>query len=160
MAATLDTVIAEIEPFRKQLAAGVMTATSRASTVADHHSAVSQGLDRTEGSGRQDHLKGYLALASSADGRNGPKPGHIEVARSWMKSYKPEELFDDERQAEAGTGRVGPDRRRVGWGRIPMRTAACFSRSEAARLPEVCGGGAEPGTVIAEATRVSRGVSP
>ena len=37
-------------------------------------------------------------------------PGHVEQLESWMRSYKPEELFDDVRAAAARPGCAGPPR--------------------------------------------------
>ena len=34
-------------------------------------------------------------------------PDHVELLESWMKSYKPEELFDGKGRAQAGIGRTG-----------------------------------------------------
>jgi xylulose-5-phosphate/fructose-6-phosphate phosphoketolase len=43
------------------------------------------------------------------------KPEHVKMLEDWMKSYKPEELFDAERQADAGTGGTGSQgHRRMG----------------------------------------------
>ena len=33
-------------------------------------------------------------------------PEHVRILEDWMKSYRPEELFDDERPAAAGAGRA------------------------------------------------------
>ena len=37
-------------------------------------------------------------------------PGHVRILEEWMKSYRPEELFDDERPAAARAGRPGAPR--------------------------------------------------
>ena len=72
----------------------------------------------TEGSWRS-HQVPMAEMAS--------KPGHIKLLEAWMKSYKPEELFDANGTAEAGAGRAGADRRPAGWEPIRMPTAACSS---------------------------------
>ena len=35
------------------------------------------------------------------------KPGHVQILENWMKSYKPEELFDDDGPPHARAGRAG-----------------------------------------------------
>ena len=52
-----------------------------------------EGLDRTEGGGRPEDRR-LLALAPGAVRRDGDKPGHVKLLEEWMKSYRPEELFD------------------------------------------------------------------
>ena len=34
------------------------------------------------------------------------KPGHVQILENWMKSYKPEELFDADGPAHSGAGRA------------------------------------------------------
>ena len=41
------------------------------------------------------------------------KPGHVRLLEDWMKSYKPDELFDADRRAEARNRRAGPIRRQA-----------------------------------------------
>ena len=36
------------------------------------------------------------------------KPEHLQILEDWMKSYRPEELFDADGQAQPRTGRAGP----------------------------------------------------
>ena len=40
--------------------------------------------------------------------------GHRAQLEEWMRSYRPEELFDDDRPAGARAARAGPDRDRAG----------------------------------------------
>ena len=41
------------------------------------------------------------------------RPEHLKLLEQWMKSYRPEELFDASGTAAAGTGRAGPEGRRA-----------------------------------------------
>ena len=55
------------------------------------------------------------------------KPDHIRILEKWMKSYRPEELFDDTGQVDSRTGRTrsegaSPDERQPARQR---RAAAC-----------------------------------
>ena len=76
----------------------------RRPTLADDRAAHAEGLDRPEG-GRRPAGRGHLALAPGADRRR-PRRTRSTCAllEEWMRSYRPEELFDD----------GGPARRRAG----------------------------------------------
>ena len=63
-------------------------------------------------------------------------PEHLEQLESWMRSYKPEELFDEQRPAPARTGRTGARRATDGWAPIPTPMAgnccaSCTCRTSA-----------------------------
>jgi len=53
------------------------------------------------------------------------KPEHLRLFEKWMKSYRPEELFDP-------SGKLIPEwlnllqKDCAEWAQIPMRTVACF----------------------------------
>ena len=42
------------------------------------------------------------------------KPEHVRILEQWMKSYRPEELFDDERAASSRSWRRWRRRARAG----------------------------------------------
>ena len=42
------------------------------------------------------------------------KPGHVQVLENWMKSYKPEELFDERGRLSSGAGEPATERRSDG----------------------------------------------
>ena len=42
------------------------------------------------------------------------KPEHVRILEQWMKSYRPEELFDDKGRLQAGARRAGADRATAG----------------------------------------------
>ena len=83
------------------------------------------------------------------------KPEHVRILEEWMKSYRPEELFDDERPAAAGAGRTC---RRSGERRMsanPHANGGLLLRD--LRLPDFRDYAVEvttPGATDAEATRV------
>ena len=104
MAATLDPVLDEIRAIQAKRAAA---AARRAAALADDHPEDAEGLDRAEGGGRPEDRR-LLALAPGAVRRNGTKPDHIKLLERWMKSYRPEELFDE----TGGCGRKSPRSRR------------------------------------------------
>ena len=35
-------------------------------------------------------------------------PEHLRLLEEWMRSYRPEELFDEDGSLDGGTGRAGP----------------------------------------------------
>ena len=99
MAATLDTVVEEIRRIQADARSG---GRDGAAALADDRAAHAQGLDRPEG-GRRQEDRGLLALAPGADGRDAREPGaRASSSKQWMKSYRPEELFD-------ASGRLKPE---------------------------------------------------
>ncbi len=82
------------------------------------------------------------------------KPAHVKILEAWMKSYRPEELFDAggtliaelQQLAPAGTRRMGDN---------PHTNGGLLLRD--LKMPDFCDYAVavpKPGTVVAEATRV------
>ena len=71
-----------------------------AAGLADDRLPHAQGLDLPAGDRRQE-VRGLLAQPPGADGRHGQARAH-QILEQWMKSYRPEELFD-------ATGRLKPE---------------------------------------------------
>ena len=108
MAATLDTVIAEIQEIQKDARAERFLATP---AVADDHSAHAKRLDGTEVCRRPADGK-LVPLASGAAWQSWPtKPEHLKMLEEWMRSYRPEELFDENGKLRCGVGRAGSEGR-------------------------------------------------
>ncbi|TAH25720.1 MAG: phosphoketolase family protein, partial [Oscillatoriales cyanobacterium] len=100
---------------------------------------------KTEGSWRS-HQVPLAEMAS--------KPGHVQLLEDWMKSYKPEELFDDKGKLIAELAELAPkgDRR---MGANPHANGGLLLRD--LKMPEFADYAVDvqkPGTVMAEATRV------
>ncbi|TAH24814.1 MAG: phosphoketolase family protein, partial [Oscillatoriales cyanobacterium] len=100
---------------------------------------------QTEGSWRS-HQVPLAEMAS--------KPGHVQLLEDWMKSYKPEELFDDKGKLIAELAELAPkgDRR---MGANPHANGGLLLRD--LKMPEFADYAVDvqkPGTVMAEATRV------
>jgi xylulose-5-phosphate/fructose-6-phosphate phosphoketolase len=82
------------------------------------------------------------------------KPEHLKILEDWMRSYRPEELFDKTANSSPNSRNSLP-RATAGWERIRMRMAALLLRDlvmpdfrdYAVKVPK-------PGTENAEATRV------
>ena len=53
------------------------------------------------------------------------KPEHLRQLEEWMKSYRPEELFDHNGKFIPELAELAPEGRRAEWARTPTRMAAC-----------------------------------
>ncbi len=101
--------------------------------------------EKTEGSWRA-HQVPLAELAT--------KPGHLTILQDWLKSYKPEELFDATGKLIAELAALAPTGTRR-MGANPHANGGVLLKD--LRLPEFRAYAVEvprPGTVIAEATRV------
>ncbi len=101
---------------------------------------------KTEGSWRS-HQVPLAEMAS--------KPGHVQLLEDWMKSYKPEELFDDKGKLIAELAELAPkgDRR---MGANPHANGGKLLRD--LKMPEFADYAVDvqkPGTEMAEATRIT-----
>ena len=54
------------------------------------------------------------------------RPEHVQLLEEWMKSYKPEELFDESGKLISAVGRRWRRRANGAWAQSLARTAACF----------------------------------
>ena len=80
---------------------------------------------------------------------------HVTLLEEWMKSYRPEELFDDNGRRSGPTSPNWPRRALAAWATIPTRTGGCCS--DDLRLPDYRDFAVEvttPGGATAESTRV------
>ena len=97
MADALDTAFDEIRAIQERRSRRATA--SRAAALADDRAAQPEGLDGAEG-GRRQEGRGLLALASGAGRRTRRETRRIcKLLEDWMRSYEPEELFDEARQA-------------------------------------------------------------
>jgi xylulose-5-phosphate/fructose-6-phosphate phosphoketolase len=84
----------------------------------------------------------------------GTKPGHLKMLEDWMKSYKPEELFDEKGALIPELAELAPKGERR-MGANPNANGGLLLKD--LRLPdfrEYAVGVSKPGTATAEATRV------
>ncbi len=82
------------------------------------------------------------------------RPGHVKILEKWLKSYRPQELFDKTRQAAFRTRRTGPKGERrmsanphANGGLLLRDLRLPDFRDYAVKVPK-------PGAVDGEATRV------
>ena len=91
-----------------------------AAALADDRAAHAEGLDGPEG-GRRPAGRGHVALAPGAARRpRATNPEHLRQLEEWLRSYRPEELFDEDGRAARRARRAGA-RGRAPDGRQPAR---------------------------------------
>ncbi len=151
MAATVDAVIAEIKAIQKQARAGGDTERPRwpmivLKTPKGWTGPKEVDGQKTEGSWRS-HQVPFGELAE--------KPGHLKLLEQWMKSYRPEELFDANGAPRPELRALAPDGvRRMGanphanGGMLLKDLRLPEYRHYAVNIPK-------PGSVSAEAMRVT-----
>ena len=82
-------------------------------------------------------------------------PEHVRILEKWMKSYRPEELFDASGRLVPELAALAADREPADGRQSRTRTAALLLRGpQAARFPRLCGRRSRAGRFDAEATRV------
>ena len=72
------------------------------------------------------------------------KPEHIRILEQWMKSYRPEELFDAEGRLKPELAELAPKRSSPHERQSARQRRPAAARSEDARLPRLCGRRAQP----------------
>ena len=112
MAATLDTVIAEIQAIQRDARDNGFT---RTPAVADDRSAHAEGMDRDRRSWMGKPAEGSFRSHQVPLGELAKKPEHLKQLEEWMRSYKPEELFDENGKLMPELAELAPQgRRRMG----------------------------------------------
>ena len=150
LAAALDEVLDEIAAIQR---AARERRDARAAALADDRAAHAEGLDRAEG-GRRAAGRGHVALAPGAARRRPRQPrAPARSSRTWLRSYRPEELFDDDGRAACPSSRaLAPD------GRPADERQPARQRRRAAARPRRCPTSATtPSTVEQPAHDVQRG---
>ena len=100
MAATLDAASAEIRRSSGSARTGQESERPRWPMIVLRQP---EGMDRTEGSGRAQgrRISGARTRCRYLNVQENPE--HLAQLEEWMRSYKPEELFDEERSTDSGT---------------------------------------------------------
>ena len=151
MAATLEAVVSDIRRIQEDARRDGF---SKRPDLADDHHAHAERLDLSQGDRRQAG-RGLLALAPGADERDASHPEHVRILETWMKSYRPEELFDDNGRLVAGTRRSSRRQASRRMSANPHANGGELLRE--LRLPNFCDYAVDvpaPGASTAEATRV------
>ena len=126
-------------------------ASSERPTLADDRIAQSKGLDRPQG-GRRQKGRRFLARPSGANRRVRTNPAHLEILEDWMRSYRPENLFDDKGASSPELQALAPGGARR-MGANPHANGGTLKRK--LELPDYAKHAVEwlPGAKTAEATR-------
>ena len=139
MAATLDAALDEIRAIQR--AAREDGATGPAA-LADDRAAHAEGLDRPEG-GRRPAGRGHLPLAPGA-ARRRSRATRTTCAQleEWLRSYRPEELFDDDGAPVPELARARARAASGAWAPTRTPTAACCCATSSCRTsattPSTC----------------------
>lgn len=150
MAETLDTVIAEIQAIQHNARTNGVTTRPRWPMIILRTPKGWTGPKEVDGQKIEDYWRSHqVPLADLAK-----KPAHVKLLEEWMKSYKPEELFDKTGKlipelaelAPKGHRRMG-DNPHANGGILLKDLRMPDFRNYAVDVPK-------PGTVFAEATRV------
>ncbi len=133
MAATLDTVIGEIQRIKADARENGFT---RTPPLADDRAPHAQGLDVPEGDRRQAH-RGLLALASGADGRDAREPGACAHSRRVDEELPARGAVRRQRPAPARARRARPARHPPHERQPAHQWRPAAARSAAAGLPRL-----------------------
>ena len=105
-----------------------------APALADDRAAHAEGLDRAEGGRRpagRGHVRARTRCRSPTSAR---RPEHLAQLEEWMRSYRPEELFDEDGALVRRARARSPPRASGAWARTRTPTAALLLRD--LRLPD------------------------
>jgi xylulose-5-phosphate/fructose-6-phosphate phosphoketolase len=149
MAKTLDTCIAEIKQVQQQARTKGYSGRPRWPMIILRTPKGWTGPKEVDGEKTEGYWRSHQVPMGDMS-----KPGHIKILEGWMKSYKPEELFDTNGKlkpelaelAPKGTRRMGANPHANGGLLLKPLQMPDF-RDYAVEVPK-------PGTVQAEATRV------
>ena len=107
---------------------------TRAAALADDRAALAQGLDRAEGGRRARRSKARFAPTRCRWRICRQARRICGMLEDWMRSYRPEELFDAKRRAAARDRGAGAARASGAWAPIRTPTAGCCCKDLA--LPD------------------------
>jgi xylulose-5-phosphate/fructose-6-phosphate phosphoketolase len=151
MAATMDTVIGEIKAIQQEARTKGYSDRPQWPMIVLKSPKGWTGPKEVDGKKTEGSWRSHqVPLAEMAS-----KPDHVQLLEDWMKSYKPEELFDDKGKLIAELAELAPkgDRR---MGANPHANGGLLLRD--LKMPEFADYAVDvqkPGTVMAEATRVT-----
>ncbi|MBE9184154.1 phosphoketolase family protein [Microcoleus sp. LEGE 07076] len=151
MAATMDTAIGEIKAIQEKARTEGYSQRPQWPMIVLKSPKGWTGPKEVDGKKTEDYWRSHqVPLAEMAS-----KPGHVQLLEDWMKSYKPEELFDDKGKLIAELAELAPkgDRR---MGANPHANGGILLKD--LKMPKFADYAVDvqkPGTVIAEATRVT-----
>ena len=150
MAATLDAVIAEIRDIQNRARAGTLSERPRWPMIVLKTPKGWTGPKRVDGKKTEGTWRSHQVPLSEI----GTNPEHLLALEQWMKSYRPEELFDQRGALKPAIAALAPKGERR-MGANPHANGGLLLKD--LRLPDFrqyAVSVAKPGAVTAEATRV------
>ncbi|MBD1828950.1 phosphoketolase family protein [Microcoleus vaginatus GB1-A2] len=151
MAATLDTAIGEIKAIQEKARTEGYSGRPQWPMIVMKTPKGWTGPKDVDGKKTEDYWRSHqVPLSEMAS-----KPGHVQLLEDWMKSYKPEELFDEKGKLIPELAELAPKGSRR-MGANPHANGGLLLRD--LKMPEFEDFAVDvqkPGTVMAEATRVS-----
>jgi xylulose-5-phosphate/fructose-6-phosphate phosphoketolase len=111
MAATLDTIIGEIKSIQREARSGSVGQRVRWPMIILRSPKGWTGPKEVDGKKTEDYWRSHqVPFAEMAS-----QPGHVKLLERWMKSYKPDELFDAEGRFVTELAQLAPEgNRRMG----------------------------------------------
>jgi xylulose-5-phosphate/fructose-6-phosphate phosphoketolase len=150
MAQTLDTVIAEIKAIQQEARTSGVAKRPRWPMIILRTPKGWTGPKEVDGQKTENYWRSHQVPLSEM----ATKPGHLRLLEQWMKSYEPEELFDEDGKLLPELAELAPrGKRRMGDN--PIANGGVLRRD--LRMPDFRAYAVDvskPGTVEAEATRV------
>ena len=131
MAATLDTAVEQIRTIQRDAR---VHGKHGASALADDRAA---NRPRAGPGRRSSTASRSKARSARTRCRSQPRPrhpAHLKLLEDWLRSYRPEELFDEHGRLKPELAELAPRGRRGAWARIPTPTAALLLRD--LRMPD------------------------
>ncbi|UNU23847.1 phosphoketolase family protein [Microcoleus vaginatus] len=151
MAATMDTAIGEIKAIQEKARTEGYSGRPQWPMIVMKTPKGWTGPKEVDGKKTEDYWRSHqVPLSEMAS-----KPGHVQLLEDWMKSYKPEELFDEKGKLIPELAELAPKGSRR-MGANPHANGGLLLRD--LKMPEFEDYAVDvqkPGTVMAEATRVS-----
>ncbi|WP_445171047.1 phosphoketolase [Microcoleus sp.] len=151
MAATFDTAIGEIKAIQEKARTEGYSGRPQWPMIVMKTPKGWTGPKEVDGKKTEDYWRSHqVPLSEMAS-----KPGHVQLLEDWMKSYKPEELFDEKGKLIPELAELAPKGSRR-MGANPHANGGLLLRD--LKMPEFEDYAVDvqkPGTVMAEATRVS-----
>ncbi|MBD0341178.1 MAG: phosphoketolase family protein, partial [Microcoleus sp. Co-bin12] len=151
MAATLDTAIGEIKAIQEKARTEGYSGRPQWPMIVMKTPKGWTGPKDVDGKKTEDYWRSHqVPLSEMAS-----KPGHVQLLEDWMKSYKPEELFDEKGKLIPELAELAPEGSRR-MGANPHANGGLLLRD--LKMPEFEDFAVDvqkPGTVMAEATRVT-----
>ncbi|MEG4085037.1 phosphoketolase family protein [Microcoleus sp. POL10_C6] len=151
MAATLDTAIGEIKAIQEKARTEGYSGRPQWPMIVMKTPKGWTGPKEVDGKKTEDYWRSHqVPLSEMAS-----NPGHVQLLEDWMKSYKPEELFDEKGKLIPELAELAPKGARR-MGANPHANGGLLLRDlKMPKFEDYAVDVQKPGTVMAEATRVS-----